>query len=392
MERQPLDNNRDGKPIAITCVIGPFFPVPPIQGGAVERINLTLCEEFARQGHSVKIISRMFPGLPRTQVLNGVIHRRVKSSSAPKNRLLYRILDLIYAFRVIAALEKSDVTITNSVSLPLVLPKAKAGLIYVSVARNPKGQMGLYRRAARLQAVSRHIENEICEQSPNVRHLVKTVPNCLSREFSSAIGTTFGTRRKEILYVGRIAREKGIHLLLRAFNLLSRKYPDWKLTIIGPHQPHLGGDGDAFLRELRGLVERNPESVRFLGPIFDEKELIQKMGQAQIFVYPSIAAAGESFGLAPLEAMACGCPVVLSQLECFSDYLKPGFNGLTFDQADETGETLAVALSRLIESEELRNKLAVNAIATSREFTPQAVAKLFLDDFRSLLKQHVQSA
>src|SRR5690606_2031325 len=152
----------------ITCVIGPFLPVPPLMGGAVERIFLALSTEFARRGHDVTVISRRFKGLANREVVDGVRHIRLPSHDAPASRVRYRLIDILYALRVRAVLPASDVTITHSVFLPLVTPRRRAGQLYVSVGRFPKKQMGFYRRADRLQAVSTHIGAAIRDQSPSV--------------------------------------------------------------------------------------------------------------------------------------------------------------------------------------------------------------------------------
>jgi glycosyltransferase involved in cell wall biosynthesis len=89
--------------------------------------------------------------------------------------------------------------------------------------------------------------------------------------------------------------------------------------------------------------------------------------------------------MAPLEAFACGCATVTSDLPCFNDFLRPGQNGLTFDHTDQSGEALAVPLERLMSSPGLRATLAAQALATARMFTPSAIAEQYLDDFATLL-------
>jgi hypothetical protein len=75
----------------ITCVLGPFLPVPPIRGGAVERIFQNLCEVFADIGHDVTIVSRRFENFPNQEVINGVKYLRVASFNQPKSMALYRL-------------------------------------------------------------------------------------------------------------------------------------------------------------------------------------------------------------------------------------------------------------------------------------------------------------
>lgn len=370
----------------ITCVLGPFLPVPPILGGSVERIWLNLCKEFAARGHQVTIMCRRFEGMPDDETIEGVRFVRVKSTDAPKGKLAYRMLDAVYALRVCRALPPSDLTITNSVALPLVIPRAKAGKIYISVARYPKRQMGLYRRADRMQPVSSHVAQAMIAQSPSIASRVKVIPNAISRGFANALTADRGPREREIIYVGRVAREKGIDILIRAFGLIRAEVPDWRLTIVGPHEVVLGGDGDRYLAELQALAEETETPLAFAGPIFDENELARRMRAADIFVYPSVAAKGEALPLAPVEAMACGCVVVVSALDCFRDYLTDGENGVTFDRHDHRGVDLADKLRQLIRDAALRDRLGLAAIATARRYTREAVATTFLQDFDAVVR------
>lgn len=370
----------------ITCVLGPFLPVPPILGGSVERIWLGLCKEFALRGHDVTLISRRFRGMPDDEVSEGIRFLRVPSTDAPKHKLAYRMLDAVYAWRVCRALPASDLTITNSVSLPLLIPRAKAGKIYMSIARYPKNQMGFYRRVDRMQPVSSHVAQAMIRQTPSIAPLVKTIPNAISATFADAIAGDRGARAKEIIYVGRVAREKGIDVLIRAFALVCREFPDWRLTIVGPHEITLGGDGDEFLAELSGLAAEVQAPLVFTGPIFKEAELAQRMQSSEIFVYPSVASKGEALPLAPVEAMACGCAVITSSLDCFNDYLVNGENGLTFSDRDLSGADLADKLRRLMSDDRLRDDLGRAAMQTARRYTREFVATTFLDDFEQVVQ------
>ena len=370
----------------ITCVLGPFLPVPPIRGGSVERIWLNLCTEFAARGHAVTLISRRFEGMPDEEVIEGVRFLRVPSTNAPKSKVAYRALDVLFSMRVCRALPASDITITNSVSLPLIIPRARAGKIYMSIARFPKGQMGFYRRVDRMQAVSSHVARAIVQQSPSIRRLVTSIPNAISTVFAQALAPDRGPREREIVFVGRVAREKGIDILIRAFALVCREFPDWRLTIIGPHEVTLGGDGEDCLAELKALAASLQAPLTFAGPIFEEAELARRFKQSDIFVYPSIAAKGEALPLAPVEAMACGCAIVLSSLDCFKDYLEDGANGLAFSEDDATGTALAAKLRLLLGDPALRDRLGRAAVETARRYTREAVATTFLTDFEGVVR------
>jgi glycosyltransferase involved in cell wall biosynthesis len=188
-----------------------------------------------------------------------------------------------------------------------------------------------------------------------------------------------------VLFIGRIAREKGIDILIRAFILVRPLCPDWALSIIGPSERKEGGDGLEYLRELRSLAQPICDAVTFGAPIYDGTLLVEELHSARIFVYPSVAEQGESFGMAPLEAMACGCAVLTSRLRCFSDFVVPEINALTFDHHDKSGRDLAAVILRLVSDRKLQEKLSANALETAALFSTSRVAERFLSDFEELL-------
>jgi glycosyltransferase involved in cell wall biosynthesis len=299
------------------------------------------------------------------------------------------MLDFRYALRVARNLPRSDITVTNSFSLPLLLPRQRAGKIYVHVARFPKRQMALYFRADRLQAISQAVADAIAEQAPGLAKRVVTIGYPVPDGYFR--GHAVGPRQKTILFVGRIAREKGVHVLLEAFASAQRggrgrEVAGWRLRIVGPHEVSQGGDGAEYLRELTALARALGCACDFVGPVFDQDGLIKEYQAAAIFVYPSMAEKGEAFGLAALEAMAAGCAVIVSNLRCFDDFIDGGASGLKFDHRSQNpAEGLAVQLSRLMTEADLLQRIATAGHRAACRFQTSVIAAAMLDDFSSLL-------
>jgi glycosyltransferase involved in cell wall biosynthesis len=371
----------------ITIVMGPFLPVPPVLGGAVEKVQLQLAEAYAAAGHGVTMISRQFGDFPDKEKRAGVRHIRVKSFDRSSALQINLILDFVYALRAARVVPPSDVTITNSFSLPLALCRDRAGRIYVHVARFPKHQMFLYSRADRLQAISHAVADEIVRQVPSLASKVKSIGYPVPDLYFGS--TSEKERRKTILYVGRIAREKGVHLLIDAFAALVKRIgaevAGWKLKIVGPHEVKQGGDGAGYYTELTRRAEPLGAMCEFAGPIFDERQLANEYRSAFVFVYPSLAEKGEAFGLAPLEAMASGCAVIVSDLRCFDDFVQNGKNGLKFDhRGPDPVSGLAEQLAVLLARPDRLGAIAAEGCATAQSFRIPAIAAKMLDDFRSL--------
>jgi glycosyltransferase involved in cell wall biosynthesis len=373
----------------ITIVIGPFYPIPPVLGGAVEKVHLLLAGAYRAAGHDVTIISRRYKDFANEEVVDGIRHIRVRSTDRSSSLAVNLLLDFCYAVRVAWALPPADVTITNAFFLPLVLPHRRAGKIYVQVGRYPKRQMFLYFGADRLQAVSQAVGQAIARQTPWLKRKIAVIPYAIPDPYFAPRGGE--VREPVILYVGRVAREKGIELLIQGFAALRRRHEatasaPWSLRIVGPHAVAQGGDGVEYLTELQALARQRGVSCAFVGPIFDQDALIREYQRGAIFVYPSLAETGESLGLAPLEAMASGCAAVVSDLRCFDDYIDDGVTGLRFDHRglDPAGN-LAAQLARLIDRPELLQQIADAGHRAAENFTAAKVATRMLDDFRSLL-------
>jgi len=373
----------------ITIVIGPFYPIPPVLGGAVEKVHLLLAGAYRAAGHDVTIISRRYKDFADEEVVDGIRHIRIRSTDRSSILAVNLLLDFCYAIRVARALPAADVTITNVFFLPLVLPHRRAGKIYVQVGRYPKGQMPLYFRADRLQAVSRAVGQAIARQVPWLKRKVAVIPYAISDLYFSKPADS--RREPIVLYVGRIAREKGIELLVQGFARL-RQHGDaakgWRLRIVGPHAVAQGGDGVEYLKELQVLAQQLGVDCEFLGPIFDQDALIGEYQRGGVFVYPSLAETGESLGLAPLEAMATGCATIVSDLRCFDDYIEDGVTGLRFDhRGADAADALAVQLARLIGSPEFLQQIADAGRGMAENFRTSVIARRMLDDFTSLLAE-----
>ena len=382
-------------PMRITIVQGAFFPVPARLGGAVEKIWHALGREFSRRGHQVVHVSRLHGDLPARETDDtGVEHRRVPGFDTPRSLAVLKLLDGIYTLRARRVLPPADILVSNTFWLPLLAPGASRGKIYVNVNRFPKGQMRFYGRAARLQAVSGAVLAAMRAEAPKLADRMVVVPNPLPEPPDPDDTPETATPRElEVLYAGRIHPEKGIGLLIEAFTRFLQTPGagalPWRLALVGPWEQHLGGGGESYRQELVAKavgLGLPAERVEWAGFLADPAALASRYRRASLFVYPSLAERGESFGLAPLEAMARGCPTVVSGLTCFRDFVTEGATGRIFDHRgpDPAGALSAVLNDLLVGSPETRQRLGRAGLARSREFALSPVADRFLADFATL--------
>ena len=377
----------------LTILLGPFLPTPPGPGGAVERRWLNTAWEWSDAGHDVAIVSKRWADLPARAVDDrGVQHRRLtnlKGSDAPKANL---IADLWYVVRTLPVLPRADVVVTNTFWAPIVLPRLKrsAGRVVVNVSRFPKGQLKLYQRADLFVTPSSSVAEAIAEQAPWAQARTHVVPNPIDVDRFYPPDTPRETDHREplILYTGRIHREKGLELLIQAAHTLRDRGTPTRVRIVGPSSAGRGGSGPAYLEDLKRLAANAP--ITFDEPIYDRDQLRQALWDADVYCYPSCADRGESFGVAPLEAMATGLPPIVSGLPCFTDFVRNAENGRTFDhRADDADQRLAHALADTLDT--MRNdparhrRMSEAAAQTARAFSTKRVAEQYLEVFRELL-------
>ena len=169
--------------------------------------------------------------------------------------------------------------------------------------------------------------------------------------------------------------------LLKAWNDLSiEDRKDWSLRIVGPWKKEQGGGGLEYFNKIKNEIGRKAAQVDYAGAIFDQKKLKAEYEQARIFAYPSLAEKGETFGLAVLEAMSCGCIPLVSSLACFEDFISP-LDAYVF-RIDEG--RLKQELKKAIEGELSHEEKSGRAFEKSKEFELNTVALSYLKDFNRL--------
>jgi glycosyltransferase involved in cell wall biosynthesis len=349
-----------------------------------------LAKEFAKRGHEVTVFARAFPGQPETENRDGIRILRWGGYDQGTSVLADLVRCFWYALRAVGRLPEGDILVTNDFWMPVFAArrKEKCGKVVINANRFPKGQYGIYGGADLVAAASGAVAEAIKKQTPELTGRIKVVPNAVDAEFLRDSGVR-GLRGSEtgkvtVLYVGRIHPEKGVNLLLEAWERLSEMKIKIKgeprLRIVGPWKKGQGGAGAEYLSKLK---EKRLKGVAWEDPNFQPSVLAKIYRDADLFVYPSLAEKGESFGVAPLEAMACGTAVLISDLEVFRDYLRPGWNGWKFNHRRNPEEALARGIVRALGK--TTRSLRSNAVKTAESFSPKNVASLYLQSFTRLI-------
>jgi len=193
----------------------------------------------------------------------------------------------------------------------------------------------------------------------------------------AAVRARYGLTGRYVLYLGGFDVRKNVGVALRAYT--------WVGPVVGEECPlvvagRLPERDVPFIpdprRQARALGLR-PEWVRFIGPVAEEDKPALYRG-AVAFLYPSRY---EGFGLSPLEALACGVPVVGSNAASIPEVV--GNAGVLLDPDDAAG--MAGAVIQLTQDPAFRAELSRRALAQAARFSWERTARETLDAYRDVL-------
>lgn len=172
-----------------------------------------------------------------------------------------------------------------------------------------------------------------------------------------------------ILYVGTLEPRKNIPNLLRAYSKIKDKIPP-KLVITGKK----GWKYKEIFETINNLKLEN--DVIFTGYV-PEEDLPALYNGAELFVYPSYY---EGFGLPPLEAMQCGCPVITSNTSSLPEVV--GKAGIMVNP-NNIGE-IANAMFKVLNNKSLRRKMIKNGLKQAKKFSWEKTARETLKIYKEV--------
>ena len=154
---------------------------------------------------------------------------------------------------------------------------------------------------------------------------------------------------QSLLCIGRIERRKGTDILVRALNLVWKTYPDLCVTL-------LGSEGDLSRQALLTLVPADKRTQIIFPGFVERAQLPRFYQQTSLYIAPTMY---ETFGYTVLEAMACGVPVIASDVGAISELVENNVTGLLVPFGDV--EALAKAILMLLGNPELYEKMGNRA-------------------------------
>lgn len=176
-----------------------------------------------------------------------------------------------------------------------------------------------------------------------------------------------------LLAVGTIEPRKNLAVLVRAFEEISRARPEGTLQLV------IAGGSGWLSGPLIETIEKSPARGRILlTDYLHDGDLRALYSSCRAFIYPSIY---EGFGLPPLEAMACGAPVIASRIASLEE--TTGDAAMLFDHTSVSD--LAHKILMLLEDENATQKLSNAGLKRASEFSWERTAQLTLDVYTKTL-------
>jgi glycosyltransferase involved in cell wall biosynthesis len=203
---------------------------------------------------------------------------------------------------------------------------------------------------------------------------------------------------RRLFFAGRVAPDKGLHVLADAFRELRRRFPDLELELVGPEAPvahemqvALSSDplvrgldafyGRSYVAALRERLGEDVAAVRFSGRV-EADDMPARYTAATIAVMPSLE---EAFGLPVVEAMASGLPVVGSRVGGIQEIVADGVTGLLVPAGD--AGALAGAIEQLLADPDRAHRLgAAGRERAVERYSWDAVAEQSLGHYRRLIE------
>jgi glycosyltransferase involved in cell wall biosynthesis len=247
--------------------------------------------------------------------------------------------------------------------------------------RRARVRLPLMIRAATLIVTpTESVRRELCkhlqvsaDKAVAIPEAARSVFQPMPADHANAVAKRFGIDGDFLLYVGTIEPRKNLATLVRAFEKITTRRGSLRLVIAGKR----GWLFEDLMNQVRrsGVADR----IVFTGYVSDE-DLRALYSSCRVFVYPSIY---EGFGLPPLEAMACGAPVVASRI--------PSIVEVCRDSAilvePRSVDALATALEKLLDDDDERARLSLAGARRATEFSWEQTAQLTRAAYNEAIKR-----
>jgi glycosyltransferase involved in cell wall biosynthesis len=392
---------------------------PPIVGGQ-ELIAAQLVEALSQQGVQVNVITRQtLPRVAPSERIGGVVVRRIEPAGMLKGkgwRAVFPLFAYLIRLGKLLLFEASryDVIIVSGAKvMPLVvvpicwlthkqcIVRAESFFelhepVSTESLRSMNSALGRFvarvadyarnymlRRVGFMIAISSEIGAALVKRGVSSSR-IREIPNAVDLEKFKAVSSAekrllrrklaLPAERTLAVYTGRLARGKGLPMLIESWPTLVARHPELSLVLVGSGWRSFDNCED-FLRDFV-RDHQLQDHVHFVGETERVNEFLQA---ADFYLFPTEY---EGFSLALVEALACSIPVVVTSVGAAPDIIRHGQNGFMFPPKDMGA--LIDAIESVLQSRARWPIIGVAARETVQEFGLSSIAARYLELCREL--------
>ena len=325
-----------------------------LSGGV--RVIVEYANRLAWRGHMISIVT---PGGMVDEIIAGELDPQVTVLETVRgwSDTRYDLGKVLLAWQLARAVPDSDVVMATHTPTTVptwlagrILGKGHLAWLYLDYKEMFRGRWV----EERLLMFAPHWFDRILVASQTCRQEILDLAGVESVMIGIGLSSMFCPRQVErddnarmVLFVGDTRPRKGLRDFLRAASLVYQKEPKLKLAIVSKDACHIQS-------EVPFTCYRRPS----------DEELAGLYASCDVFVSASWY---EGFGLPPLEAMACGAPVVLTDSRGVREFAVNGVNCLMVPIQDP--DSLANAILRILTDEELATRIAANGLQTALRYS-----------------------
>ncbi|CAM4323324.1 glycosyltransferase family 4 protein [Paenibacillus alkaliterrae] len=220
-----------------------------------------------------------------------------------------------------------------------------------------KGMFHFLRSKAKsIICISEFTQSELIRLTGKKKHQpIHVISNGVNNKWLNVEKKHSPHNKPYLLYVGNVKPNKNLKNLIKAFDMIKGQIPH-DLLIVGKKEGFITGDAAVF-----ESTDDHLDRLHFTGHVSEEL-LEQYFANADMLVFPSLY---EGFGLPPLEAMACGCPVLVSSAASLPEVC--GEAALYCDPYQP--EDIAAQIKRLVSDSVLQDQLRAKGLEKAKQFT-----------------------
>ena len=333
----------------------------PRSGGA-EVVTEEVIKRLVQRGHTITLFSTMFPGALETEITNGyTIIRRGRE-------ITVHVWAMFFWFKHFKK-QKFDVVIDQIHGIPFFTPLYVRNTKIVAFIHEVAREIWLHMYRFPIGRIGYTLEPYFFKPYKNTRFI--TVSNATKRDLMAvgikpeliniipeAVTVTpldhvpAKNIDPTLIFVGRVAKMKGVHNLITAYLLAKKDIPNLKLSIVG--------GGDVYKNELETQYKNEP-GITFHGFV-SEAEKKKLYTEAHLLVSASVK---EGYGLVVIEAAAHGTPAVVYNVDGFNEAVVSEKTGIL---TDTNPQALSTGILRALQDSDHYATLQTNALAHSRNF------------------------